>query len=129
LDDFNPTDTVEASAWVNPGWVNPGWVSATNASGCNIEMELILEPIELNVTKEKYMADLKIAGVPTENSNNVLVQWSDEGYDSYNTGKNIDVSNPKNKLTRGGNFFRRSIKLTYSGADKLKTEGVDVDIL
>lgn len=127
LDDFNPVDSTEATGWVEDGWVEPGWVTSTSADGTNISMEIIPGPGDFGSRNRKFQGELRWVGIPTSTSQNLLVQWSDEGNDNYNTGSNIDVSNIKNSLSRGGSFYMRNYKMTYAGSEKLEIEALEGD--
>lgn len=74
------------------------------------------------------MSRLRIKGMPTTNSQAMTIQWSDESNNDYNTGRTIDISNPKNKLNRCGKFKTRNFKLSYSGDEQIEIEGIEADI-
>ena len=128
LDDFNPVDSVEAQVYVLTDYVEPGYITDTSASGDIIPMEIITGQGSFGTQNDKFMGNLRIKGTPTTNSQTLTVQWSDEGNDNYNTGRTIDISNPKNKLNRCGKFKTRNFKLSYAGSEQIEIEAIEGDI-
>lgn len=128
VDNKIPYDTIEASAYVETGYVEAGYVATTPASGNNIELEIITGPADFGRRNYKRATNLKIVATPTENTQLMTVQTSDEGNDNYNTGRTIDLSKSGQKITRMGRFKTRNHKLTYSGDEQIEVEGIELDV-
>ncbi|MEE8208710.1 MAG: hypothetical protein V3T88_07165, partial [Nitrosomonadaceae bacterium] len=101
-DDKNPQDSTEAQIYVDTDYVDAGYISDTGSSGVNIEMILIPGPQDFGIREYKHADNLRLVAIPESTTQNMFVQWSDEGNDNYNTGRNLDLSNHNNKLTRLG---------------------------
>lgn len=127
LDDFTPTDTVELTTWVADGWVEPGYFTTTGGTGTDIQMEIITGPISFGTRTPKYQSNLRVVCTPTDSSETITVQWSDNGNNNYNAGRTIDLSNIDNRLNRCGRFKTRNFKLTYSGSEQIELEGIEGD--
>jgi len=127
-DDKNPQDLTEAQIYVEAGYVDANYISDTGQSGDNIEMVLIPGPVDYGNRNYKYADNLKLVAIPEASTQEMTVQWSDEGNDNYNTGRTLDLSNHNNKLTRLGRFRQRNHKLTFSGDEQIEVEAIEVDV-
>ena len=127
-DDLNPIDSVEAQVYVLADYVEPGYISDTTSSGINISMEIVTGQGDSGTLETKFADRLRVVGTPTDASQNITVQWSDEGNNNYNSGRTIDLSNPKNKLNRCGSYKIRNYKLTYAGSEQIECEGIEVSV-
>ena len=128
LDDFIPLDGVEVAGWVETGWVEDGWVVKSSTVGESMEMQIITGSGDVQTREPKYQSKLRLVATETNASQNVLVQWSDNGNNNYNSGRNIDLSNIDNRLNRGGRFKTRNYKLTTSASEKVEIEAIEVDL-
>ena len=127
LFDGLPLDSVAGSRYVATGYVFPGYVTESPSSGTNIQMQIITGKTNLGSQRKKSVGNLKVICNKTTNSNNVLVQHTDEVNNNYNAGRNIDISNLNNKLTRMGSFITRNHKLTTSPDEQVRIEGIEID--
>lgn len=127
-DDKNPQDTTKAQVYVVADYVDDGYITDTAGSGENIEMILIPGPQDFGTRQYKYADNLKIVTTPEATTQNITVQWSDEGNDNYNTGRTLDLSNHNNKLTRLSRFRTRNHKLTFSGDEQVEIEAIEFDV-
>lgn len=127
-DDFNPQDSIEAQVYVLTDYVEPGYISDTSSGGVNIPFEIITGSGSYGTQNDKFMDKVRIKGTPTDTSQLLTVQWSDEGNDNYNTGRTIDLSNPKNKLNRCGKFKTRNFKLSGAFDEQVELEGIEAEI-
>ena len=128
IDDFNPIDSVESQIYVLDDYVEPGYISDTASSGTNISMEIVTGQGDSGTLETKFADRLRVVSTPTDASQTVTVQWSDESNNSYNNGRTIDLSNPKNKLNRCGSYKIRNYKMTYSGSEQVEIEGLELSI-
>ena len=127
-DDKNPQDSTEAQIYVDADYVLSGYISDTGAAGENIQMGLITGPNDFQTRQYKYADNLKLVAVPESTTQDMTVQWSDEGNDNYNTGRTLDLSNHNNKLTRLGRFRQRNHQLTFAGDQQIEVEAIELDI-
>lgn len=127
-DDKNPQDLTEAQIYVVADYVEANYISDTGQTGDPIEMILIPGPNDFGTRNEKHMDNLRIVSAPEASATDVLVQWSDQSNNSYNTGRTLDLDNADNKLTRLGKFRSRNHKLTFSGTEQIEVEALEMDI-
>jgi len=126
-DDFNPQDAVEAQVYVDADYVDMGYISDTGVSGNKIPFEIITGAGSFGTQNNKFIGTTRIKGRPTNNPEQLLVQWSDESNKNYNAGRTIDLSNQKNKLNRCGSFKRRNFKLSGAFSERVEIESVEVE--
>jgi len=127
-DDKNPQDSTLAQVYMVTDYVDFDYISDTGASGENIQMIIITGAQDMGSREYKYADNLKIVAIPESTAQNVTVQWSDEGNDSYNTGRSLDLANHNNKLTRLGRFRQRNHKLTFSGDEQIEIEAIELGV-
>ena len=128
IDSFIPIDTTEATVYVTTGYVTTGYVQDSGGTGDNIYMEIITGQGDSSTLETKFADRLRVVSTPTDASQNITVQWSDEGNNNYNSGRTIDLSNPKNKLNRCGSYKIRNYKLSYEGSEQVEIEGIEVQV-
>ena len=128
VDDFSPVDVTDSSVYIADGYIDVGYYASAGADGVNVSMEIITGQGDSNTMETKFSDRLRVVCTPTDSSQTVTVQWSDEGNNNYNTGRTIDISNPKNKLNRCGSYKFRNYKLTYGGSEKVEIEGIEAEI-
>ncbi|MEN8171423.1 MAG: hypothetical protein ABFS03_00935 [Chloroflexota bacterium] len=127
-DDFNPQDTTEEQVYILADYFEPGYYTSTAADGDPIEMEIVLGQGDSGTLETKFADGLRVVATPTDASQLMTIQWSDEGNNNYNTGRTIDLSNPKNRLNRCGSYKIRNYKLTYSGTENVEVEGLEMKV-
>lgn len=59
---------------------------------------------------------------------NMLVQWSDDDYQTYNTGVTINMNSELPCVRQLGNFRQRAFKFTFSANSLLRIQGLVADI-
>lgn len=129
LENFNPQDITEATAYVEDGYVRDGYVVTTDSTGVNIPIEIVLGQGDSATMRTKFADGLKVVCSPTNAEQNITVQWSNEGNNNYNTGKTIDLSNPKNRINRLGKYKYRNYKLSGAFSERVEIEGIEVDVV
>jgi len=67
------------------------------------------------------------ADKPTATSE-VLVQWSDDDYQTWNTGTSVDLYQEHPSLSRLGGFRRRAFKLTHTANQPMRINSLEADI-
>lgn len=124
-DDRNPQDTVAAGAVFESGVFEPGVFSATEATGNNIPMESTLGKRDFGTRRRKFQGEAWMVGTPTDTSQTLTLQWSNNSDDNFNTGKTIDTSEAGDRINRLGSFRERNYKLSYSGNEQIEIEGIE----
>jgi len=112
LDDFNPQDTVGASAVFEDGVFEDGVFTATDASGIPISFEVITGVMTGGTHLRKSMSELWSIHTPLADSQNITIWFADDQNTVYEEFGDIDVSDIDDRLTRCGPYRRRNIKLT-----------------
>lgn len=88
----------------------------------------VLSNEEFETYNQKYMYRLTLwADKPTASSP-VLVQWSDDDYQTFNTGLTVDLFQEMPCIRRMGRFRRRVIKLTHTANQPLRYKSLEADI-
>lgn len=83
---------------------------------------------EFDTYKQKSMSGLTIWADKPTSSSSVLVQWSDDDYQTYTTGISVDLYQEIPDLKRLGRFRRRAFKFTHESNHPLRIHGIEVDI-
>ena len=91
-------------------------------------MEAILGDTDNGTVNRKFMPSLRLAGPKTNNSQDMLIQWSDESNNDFNAGKTLDTSIPGHRINRLGSYRQRNFKLTYAGSERIELDGLEVEI-
>jgi hypothetical protein len=96
--------------------------------GQNITVKIVLNNQEFSTFNRKFMYRLTVwADKPTASSP-LLVQWSDDDYQTFNTGVAVDLFQQMPCIYRLGYFRRRAFKLTHSTNQPLRLQALEVDI-
>lgn len=78
----------------------------------------------------KYCHRLEVVGTTLAEAageQDIQVSWSDDHFRTFSTPRNLDTEF-RRKLSRLGNFKRRSFQLDYEGLDPLRIEGIEIDV-
>lgn len=75
--------------------------------------------------REKYMSRIILTADKTTGT--LLVDWSDNDYQTYSTPREIDLSLEKPMLHRLGRFVERSLRFTLNSASSFRMVSVEVD--
>lgn len=97
-------------------------------SGTNFPCVVVTANEEFGTYRQKAMSKLVVwADKPTASSTGTL-QWSDNDYQSYNSGVAIDLYHSRPSVMRLGNFRKRAFKFTYTQNQPFRIEGFEVDL-
>ena len=77
---------------------------------------------------KKTMGRMVIMGDRPSANTNILVQWSDDDYQSFNTGVSINLNQDLPSVRQLGSFRQRIFKLTYSGNYPIRIQDIEVNI-
>lgn len=61
--------------------------------------------------------------------NSILIQWSDNDAQTFNTGFSVDLSSARPRLPRQGSFRRRTYKLTHASNNPMRLEALELEVL
>jgi hypothetical protein len=81
------------------------------------------------VRNNKILHKLELVGEKIAGSTGTVdptIRWSDDHYNTFSASRTIDIS-ARTKLTRLGLFNRRAFELTYTGAERLRFEALELD--
>lgn len=82
--------------------------------------------------KRKFTAGLTVIGNRRGSgvgANNLLVQWSDDDAQTFNTGFTVDISKARPRIPRTGSFRRRTWKFTHSANSSMELEALEQEIV
>lgn len=104
--------------------------SVTSTTTANITSIAISDKIDFGTINHKFMHRVAlVCDVPFgNNQTSCTLYWTDDDYQSYSTGRTINISNTMPSITQLGLFRRRAFKLVYSDAYPMRLEGLEVDI-
>jgi hypothetical protein len=96
--------------------------------GTNFSCILTTESTNFNTMNRKTMSRLVLeADRPSDNSN-ILVQWTDNDYQSYSTAREINLNQDLPSCRQLGTFRQRSFKLTYTDNYPMRVQDIIVNI-
>jgi len=121
-DDFNPVDTVGASAVYEDGVYEPGIYTATSGSGTSIPFEIITGDFDAESPMTKYQGDLWLMHTPLSVDESVTVAVKDDEDADYGTGRSLSVGDKDARLTRMGSFRRRNFKINGQLSKQIRME-------
>lgn len=97
-------------------------------SGTNFPAVLITDSNDFGTLNRKNMHRLSFyADRPPVNSN-ILVQWSDDDYQTFNTGRSTSLNQDLVCLRQLGSFRQRCFKLTHTDNAPFRIQGLVADI-
>ena len=89
----------------------------------NVRLTAMISNIELDSTSTKFLHELKYVGNRTTSSQTLSVEWSDDEGETWYS-ETIDI-NKRTQINRLGSFNRRRFRVSYSGDQQLRIEGLD----
>lgn len=97
-------------------------------AGTSITTKFVLNNEEFDTYNRKTMSRLVIwADRPTASSP-ILVQWSDDDYQSFNIGISVELFQVRPDIKRLGQFIRRAFKFTHTANQPLRLEMLEANI-
>lgn len=97
-------------------------------NGSNISMSVVLNNEEFETYNRKFMYRLTVWADKPTSSSPILVQWSDDDYQTFNTGITVDLFQQLPCVYRLGYFRRRAFKLTHTASQPLRLQALEADI-
>lgn len=97
-------------------------------SGSNFVCQIITDSSDFGTLNRKNMHRLSLyADRPSVNSN-ILIQWTDDDYQTYNAGQTTNLNQDLCCIRQLGSFRQRSFKLTHIDNTPLRIQGMVADI-
>lgn len=116
-----------------------GWPSVSLSplnhqdNGVSINCQVVTSKIDFDTIKRKRFFRLSIAGdIPLSFQTNPVymqVDWSDNDYNTWTTGAQIDLNQAYPTITQLGYSRRRAFRFTYNQPYDLRMESFEVDII
>jgi hypothetical protein len=102
--------------------------SGTDDSLAEFPVEIISDNEYFDSYNRKVCSRVTIYADKPSASLGILVQTSDDDYQTWTTGQTIDLFQELPSATRWGQFRRRAHKLSYTGALGLRIMKIDLDL-
>lgn len=96
--------------------------------GISITTQGVLDNEEFDTFNQKFMSHLTVWADRTTGSNTLLIQWSDDDYQTFNTGVVLELNQEDPDIRRLGRFRRRAFKFTHTDNQPLRIKAIEVDI-
>jgi hypothetical protein len=97
-------------------------------AGNNITTQWVTDNENFDTWNNKFMANLTVWADKPSSSSPLLVQWTDDDYQSYNTGVTVDLNQECPRIYRLGRFRRRAFKFTHTANQPMRIEKLETDI-
>lgn len=97
-------------------------------NGTNFTCIITTENNSFGTMNRKTMGRMVIIGDRPSANTNILVQWSDNDYQSYNTGVSVNLNQDLPSVRQMGSFRQRIFKLTYSDNYPMRIQDIEVNI-
>jgi hypothetical protein len=94
----------------------------------NFTMRVVTEPADFGTMNRKSMSKLVIVCDSPTSSSDATLYWTDDDYQTYSTGVNVDLSQYLPSVTRLGNFRERAFKLDYTANHPMRLQKFQVNI-
>lgn len=95
-------------------------------NGIAIKTLLRTSKMDFDNSDRKFMHKLTIVGDTQMSSSPILVQWTDDDYQTYSVGQQVDMREGYAVCYRLGWFRRRAIQLTHTAPTPLRLEHLEV---
>lgn len=103
--------------------------STSPTTTANITSTAVSDKFDFGSLNQKFMHRLSlVCDVPYGNHTSCTLYWTDDDYQTYSSGRVININNTMPVLTQLGMFRRRAFKLVYSDAYPIRIEGFEFDI-
>ena len=124
-DNYVPVDTTAAEGYFAEDYESEDYDETIATTTANISMEILLANIEMESTDRKFMHSVEYVGSRPNNSQTLTVAWDDTD-NSFNFpySDTIDLQE-RTKINRLGSFNRRRFKISFSGDEQIRFEGLD----
>ena len=128
-DDFFPQDRATGVLVFEATTFADGVFVTTSDTGDQITLKVRVGHQNFETHNRKFMHELRPICDATEDTQTLSVSYADDNHETFITPRTINLSNANDKLTRLGQFRRRTFQLEYSGDEPLRLEGLEVEIV
>jgi hypothetical protein len=97
-------------------------------NGTDFTCKITTENNDFGTLNRKTMHRLSILGDRPAADTSILIQWSDNDYQSYNTGISVNLNQDLPCVRQLGSFRQRIFKFTYTGNYPVRIQDIEVDI-
>lgn len=97
-------------------------------AGSSISTVIITDNNEFDTYNIKYMSTLTLWADKPSSSSSILVQWTDDDYQNYNTGISVDLNQDCPRIYRLGSFRRRAFKFTHTANQPLRIRLIETEL-
>lgn len=92
----------------------------------NFQVLVRLARVDFDTSNRKFVRSLELIGDIQASTTPVSLQYSDDDFVTLSTARTLDMADPKPSALNLGNFSRRSWQLSYSGANPLRLEALQL---
>ena len=94
----------------------------------NFTVTIQTNKLDGGTSRRKFLSKLRLVGDIQSSATSVGVAWTDDDYVTNSTPRNVDLANADAYLSACGSFKRRAFILTYSGANALRLEAIELEL-
>jgi hypothetical protein len=105
--------------------INPSSLVYTD-DGSAFNMTIQTSPFDADNGLRKRLYRLQLIGDQYSTTNPVTIQWSDDDYQTWSTGRSVDMINGSPYLVGCGSFRRRNFKIVNSSELPLRLEAIEM---
>lgn len=102
-------------------------VDNTQDESTNILVELVTNKYDMDTYHQKFLHSVKLVGDRYETTNDVLLYWTNDDYQTWSNPKTIGMSDDFPAFHRLGSFRRRAFKLTHATNQPLRLESLECE--
>ncbi len=130
-DALHPYDTLGSHIYIDnetPGslYVEADYYTDTAGDGTDIAFSAKMSHFDAGSTNVKLIGQTTIICDPTSTSQELTVEWSDDGHSTFSSSRTLDLSKSP-RLTRCGSSRRRTIQLSGAMDEQVRIEGVELE--
>jgi len=97
-------------------------------AGTNFTCTIVTDAVSFGTMNRKQMPQCTVVGDRPSSTANVLIQWSDDDYQTFNTGLSTNLNQDLPTIYRLGSFRQRIFKLTFTANEHFRVESLEVKI-
>lgn len=97
-------------------------------SSVNFTCTIVTDSTDFGTLNRKNMSRLSLYADRPPVDSALLIQWTDDDYQTYNTGISTNLNQDLQCIRQLGNFRQRAFKLTHSDNTLLRIQGMVADI-
>ena len=95
-------------------------------AGTSIITQITTTKLDFGTYNRKFLHEIELVGDSTTTASAVTVKWSDDDYNTWTSGRDVDmVYTSRPRLTRLGAFRRRAFDLKHTASQPLRLEAME----